>query len=205
MSLYLPLNRFERWLMNNPARVASQRFVELPFLGRWAEDRLDRVLEIGCGRGVGSELLLEKLGARHVDAFDPDEEMVRLARRRLESFGDRVELWAGSATQIPRPDASYDAVFDFGVLHHVLNWRDALREIHRVLRPGGRLIGEEMLERFIVHPISRRLFDHPLQDRFSFSRLTAALEAEGFRVLAGGEMAGIVGWFVAERPGETHG
>jgi ubiquinone/menaquinone biosynthesis C-methylase UbiE len=200
MTDFRKLNRFERWLMNNPARSACQRFVEVPLLTRWAKGLGGRVLEVGCGRGVGSELLLEQLVARKVDAFDPDAEMVALARRRLARFGDRVELWTGVATEIPRPDRTYDVIFDFGVLHHVVRWRDALAEIHRLLRPGGRLIGEEMLARFIVHPLSARLFDHPSEDRFDFRTLRRSLEDAGFELLAGGEFADLVGWFVAQRP-----
>src|SRR5207245_2589090 len=89
---------------------------------------------------------------------------VALAQRRLARRDARV--FVGDATRIAADDATYDAVFDFGIIHHVPQWRDALREIHRVLKPGGRFYAEEVLDRFIFNPLVIHLLDHPLSDRF---------------------------------------
>jgi ubiquinone/menaquinone biosynthesis C-methylase UbiE len=194
------LNRIEKAIVNNPIRAALQRRFEARRLidlggrieGGWA-------LEVGCGRGAGVELILNQFGAGRVDAFDLDPQMVALARRRLAPRGDRVRLWVGDVCRIPVPEQTYDAVFDFGIIHHVPNWRDAVAEIHRVLRPGGRFYAEEVLARFILNPVVRRLLDHPLEDRFDARQFAAALERHGFRVLGSRTMGKYFAWFAAEK------
>ena len=196
------LNRIEKAMMNNPVRAALQRRFEAPRLlamgGRVGGEGV--ALEIGCGRGVGTELVLDVFGARRVDAFDLDADMVERARRRLAPRGDSVKLWVGDATAIATPDASYDAVFDFGIVHHVPAWRDALREVRRVLKPGGRFYAEEVFEKFIAHPLWRRVLEHPQEDRFDHDRFRTGLEAVGLRVAASNELWNQFGWFVADRP-----
>jgi ubiquinone/menaquinone biosynthesis C-methylase UbiE len=195
------MNRLETWMMNNPVRAAAQRWHAGPLFERLG-GRTEglRVLEPGCGRGVGVEILLERFGAARVDAFDFDPEMVGLARRRLARYGERVKLWEGSATSIPAADGTYDAVFTFGVLHHVPAWREALAEVRRVLKPGGRLFAEESFASFITHPVWSRLLHHPQEDRFDAAGLRREFERYGLRVT--GEELGFgesLGWFVAVR------
>ncbi|MFO0565507.1 MAG: class I SAM-dependent methyltransferase [Polyangiaceae bacterium] len=195
------LNRFEKAMMLNPVRALIQRHYEAAVLEKLGgRARGQRVLEVGCGSGRGVQVLLERFGASEVDAFDLDPHMVTLARRRLAPERDRVHLWQGSVTEIRAGDASYDAVFDFGILHHVPDYRRALSEIFRVLRPGGRFFAEEVLERFIVHPVWRTLLDHPQRDRFDRTGFVAALESTGFVVRASQELLGAFAWFVADKP-----
>ena len=80
----MKLNRVEKALMNNPARALLQRWYEarlLEHLGGRVEGL--HVLEVGCGRGVGTQILFKRFCAGMVHAFDLDPEMVRLARKRL--------------------------------------------------------------------------------------------------------------------------
>lgn len=195
------LNRVEKLMMNNPVRALIQRHYEarkLVAMGGRADGK--RCLEVGCGRGFGVELVLRHFGAREVDAFDLDPDMVELARARLAPEGDRVRLWQGSVTEITAENASYDAAFDFGIIHHVPDWRDALSEIHRVLRPGGRLYMEEVLRKFILGPVWRRVLDHPLYDRFDLPELERALVAAGFEIVATDQLFGDFAWVVADKP-----
>ena len=140
------VNPLEFAMMNNPVRRLLQRYLEAPILrhlgGRLASGI---ALEIGCGPGHGARLALEVYGAARVDGFDLDPRMVRLARKRLARDGSRARLWVGDAEAIAAPDDSYDAVFDYGVIHHVAAWRRVLAEVHRVLKPGGRFYAEEVL------------------------------------------------------------
>jgi len=177
------LNAVEKALMNNPARAALQRHYEARVLQRLG-GRLDggRALEIGCGRGVGAEVILERFGADRVVAFDLDPDMVERARRRLARYGQRVTLSVGDATAMAEPDASFDAVFDFGIVHHVPDWRAAIGEVRRVLRPGGRFYFEEVTRHALQRWSYRTFLDHPEHDRFSAEELVAELERQGLRV-----------------------
>ncbi|MHC1764565.1 MAG: methyltransferase domain-containing protein [Verrucomicrobiia bacterium] len=62
-----------------------------------------RALEIGCGRGVGVEIILDVFGAATVDAFDLDPRMIAVARRRLARRGQKVRLWLDDAAAIGAP------------------------------------------------------------------------------------------------------
>ncbi len=194
------LNRIEKLMMNNPVRAALQRRYEAPKLvAMGGTMQGGRALELGCGRGVGAEIILERFGAEHVDAFDLDPDMVARARERLARFGDRVRLWVGDAEHIDAPDGAYDAVFDFGIIHHIPRWRGALAEIQRVLRPGGTFYAEEVLRDFIAHPVWRRVLDHPLEDRFDAEEFARAIEAAGLRPHETRTLGPWFAWFVASK------
>lgn len=195
------LNRAEFALMNNPVRAAIQRHFEAPRLLRMGGALGGgRALEVGCGRGVGTELILARFGANSVDAFDLDPRMVARARARLARHGSRVRLWVGDASAISAPNASYDAVFDFGILHHVPDWRRGLAEVERVLAPGGRFYAEEVMERFITHPVTRRVLEHPQRDRFDAAGFAQALREAGLEPTASDELWGAFAWFTARKP-----
>lgn len=194
------LNRVEFALMNNPVRAALQRRVEARRLLRMGGPMSGgAALEVGCGRGVGAEIVLDRFGADVVHGFDLDPRMVTRARARLAPRGARTRFWVGDAAAIPVPDATYDAVFDFGIIHHVPEWRRALGEVCRVLKPGGRFYAEEVLERFILNPLVRRLLDHPEHDRFDRARFSSALAATGLEPIGENEVLGLFGWFVATK------
>lgn len=197
------LNQFEYALMNNAIRGAVQRYFEAARLLRLGGPMQGgAALELGCGCGIGAELILDVFGAESVDAFDFDPRMVALARRRLRGRGNRVRLWTGDATAIAAPDGRYDAVFDFGIIHHVPDWRAALGEVKRVLKPGGRFYAEEVFRRFLCHPVWRHLFRHPQQDRFDRGEFESALAEYGLKHVASSQLWGGFGWFVADKPAE---
>ncbi len=109
--------------------------------------------------------------------------MVPLARLRLARYGpDRVTLLVASATSVPASDASFDAVFDFGIIHHVPDWRAAVGEVRRVLRPGGRFFFEEVTTHALARWSYRTFLDHPRRDWFSAGQFVAELERHGIAV-----------------------
>lgn len=181
------MNRVETTLVNSFPRRALQRFYEAPLLARLG-GRIPggRALEIGCGGGYGSRLILDRFGAATVDAVDLDPAAVAAAQRRLALYGDRVRLAVGDATDLTgalaATDASYDAVFDFAIIHHVEDWRAALSEVARVLRPGGRFFFDEVTATALSRPTYRRLFAHPEQDRFTAGDFLAELARHGLHV-----------------------
>ncbi|WP_211374291.1 class I SAM-dependent methyltransferase [Cellulomonas fimi] len=181
------MNALESAAVNNPARRALQRFYEVRWLTRLG-GRLDggRAVEIGCGSGYGTQLVVERMGASSVDAVDPDPRMVVRARRRLRRHANVVRVVHGDALDLAgalgAEDGSYDAAFDFAVVHHIEDWRSALDEVARVLRPGGRFYFVEVTSAALARPTYRRLFDHPEHDRFAAGQFLAELSRRGLEV-----------------------
>ncbi|MGW0554250.1 class I SAM-dependent methyltransferase [Streptomyces sp. NPDC002926] len=105
-----------------------------------------RVLEIGSGGGTMTAQLLTTHPGITLTAVDPDPAMVSASARRLAPFGDRASARTGDATALPFADGTFDAVVSFLMLHHVVAWESALAEAARVLRPGGLLIGYDLLD-----------------------------------------------------------
>lgn len=176
----MKLNQVEKALMNNPVRAMLQRFYEAPLLERLG-GRVEgkHALEVGCGRGVGTEIILERFGAREVYAFDLDPHMVQLARQRLRAYGpDRLKVAVGDVTAIDAQDESFDAVFDFGIIHHVPDWQIAVSEIRRVLKPGGRFFFEEVTCHALNRWSYRTFLKHPTENRFSGQEFVAELRVK---------------------------
>lgn len=195
------LNPVEFVLINNPIRPLLLQQLEARKLLRIGGKLPGaRALEIGCGMGSGVELIYDRFGAAHVDAFDLDPRSLRVAHRRFSQCRSSPHLWVGNTRHIPVCDGRYDAVFNFGVLHHVCLWREALTEIHRVLRPGGRFYCEEILKGFITHPVIVRLLHHPQQDRFNHHELADAITQAGFSIRGSDTLLNLYAWIVAEKP-----
>jgi len=102
----------------------------------------DRVLELGCGHGRTLALIAAIVTDGLVVGVDLAEDMVRMARRRCAAFVDAgtVEVKQGDGLALPYPDAAFDKAL---TVHTLYFWRDPLaqlREIRRVLVPGGRLV-----------------------------------------------------------------
>ncbi|HMQ05602.1 MAG TPA: class I SAM-dependent methyltransferase [Pyrinomonadaceae bacterium] len=180
----MKLNAVEKLLMNNPLRAYVQRHHEAAMFERFGgKTNGQKVLEIGCGRGVGTEIILERFGAAEVDAFDLDPDMIRRASTRLNDYPlSRLRLTVGDAEAIPAPDATYDAVFDFGIIHHIPVWQNSIKEVARVLKPGGKFYFEEVTQKALDRWFYRTLLQHPKENRFSGEHFIAELEKNGIEV-----------------------
>ena len=97
-----------------------------------------RVLEIGCG--TGTDLLQFARGGARVTGVDLTPRSIEIAQRRFEVYGQSGEFGLGDAEKLNFPDESFDVVYSFGVIHHTPDTEAAAREIHRVLKPGGKAI-----------------------------------------------------------------
>lgn len=127
--------------------VSPEEFanVETAFLegNPWLRDHYDfsamagkDVLEIGCGTGVAA-CLFAKNGAR-VTAVDLTAQAIDIATRNAAAQElTNVQFIQMDAEKLQFPDASFDHVFSWGVLHHSAHTEDAIKQVGRVLRPGG--------------------------------------------------------------------
>src|ERR1700676_785310 len=100
----------------------------------------ERILDVGCGPGFYCAELLQEVGpSGSVVGVDGSKAMLELAARRCSGH-DNVALHEGDALSLPGEDSSFDAALCVQVLEYVADPTAALSELHRALRPGGRVL-----------------------------------------------------------------
>jgi len=178
------MNSIEYWVVNNPIRGLIQRRLEAPRLKQLCNGRTDTILEIGCGQGTGAKIIYDLFSPQEYVGVDLDPKMVERARRKQRGLKN-AQFLQGDAAKLPFADGSFDLAIDFGIIHHIPNWRDALAELHRTLRTNGELFFEELpvetWERGIGKPL-KKVLDHPYEDMFRQREFLDELERLGFEV-----------------------
>jgi ubiquinone/menaquinone biosynthesis C-methylase UbiE len=176
----MKLTCFEKWAMNSAQRARQAEQTALALFEHISLPPQPRCLEIGCGQGVVTRLLVERFGAQVV-ATDFDPEQLAVAQERLADLGERVEFRIVDARAIPFDDAQFDAVFSFGVLHHILNgWRQVIAETARVVKPDGWFVFTDL----VVSPRAGRLLRRllPRLDQLEETALHACLAENGLHL-----------------------
>lgn len=132
------------------------------------------VADIGCGTGNAAELLAPVV--REVIAIDQSGPMLDAAKKRLAGIGT-VRFVEGVVTRLPLDDASVDAAVLVLVFHHVSELAQAMAELARIIRLGGKVLIVDMFEHELTH--FRNTMGHA---HLGFSRDTMAelLERNGF-------------------------
>ena len=178
------MNSIEYWAMNNPLRTFVQRHYEAPRLKRLSTGTAADVLEIGCGQGAGAEIIYDLFSPRKYVGIDLDPRMIRRAEKRAGALPN-ARFAEGDVSQLGFPDASFDLVMDFGIVHHVPDWKNALAEVHRTLKVHGEFLFEDLSvetwERGIGIPF-KKIADHPYEQMFRTQEFIDELVSLGFAV-----------------------
>ena len=149
------MTKFESVLCRSAPWRAATRRVVLPWaLHGFRPD--GHVLEIGAGSGAMAEQLLASFPSVSVTATDFDDAMVDSIARRLAPFGARATARQADATALPFADNSFDAVLCWIMLHHTVEWEKAVTEALRVVRPGGHVVGYDLLSTPPLRLLHRR-------------------------------------------------
>lgn len=110
----------------------------IPELAQFDQAKGKSVLEIGCGNGVDGVMFAQN-GARYT-GVDLTEAAVNATREHFQILGLPGTFQQENAQKLSFPDATFDIVYSWGVLHHTPDPSAAFAEVHRVLKPGGRAI-----------------------------------------------------------------
>ena len=143
----------------------------------------DRVLEIGCGTGNLALLVKRMRPQLQVAGLDPDPKALARAARKARTAGLALKLDRGFADELPYPDGSFDRVLSSLMFHHLEAdlRRPSLRQVLRVLRPGGSLhlmdFGGDSHHLHGLARLSRR--SRTLQDNWN-DRIPTLMREAGF-------------------------
>ena len=137
-------------------RLASQaRFLESMVYEKVDYSRVQTLLEVGCGVGAQTEILLERFPDLKIIGIDAAPEQIAVAQQRLAPAIEqgRVKLHVADALKLPLESDSLDAAFVCFFLEHVGDPVAVLKETRRVLKPGGIIYCTEVHNAtFFVHP-----------------------------------------------------
>jgi ubiquinone/menaquinone biosynthesis C-methylase UbiE len=147
---------FEQDMVAKYARLAPEYDARWSFyveattretLARLSLQPMDQVLDVGCGTGALLWRLAESHSAALLSGVDPVPEMLAVARRRLPA---EVELREGWAERLPFAEERFDLVVSCNMFHYIQRPAEALREMRRVLKPGGRLIVTDWCDDYLA-------------------------------------------------------
>lgn len=180
----MKMNTFETMLMTfDHGRHAYLRGIvrtlrELSQLGAGK-----KILEIGCGNGVGTLLIGEFFKPSEFIATEPDQKLVEIAR--VKNRHTKAVVEPGDAADLRFQSNEFDAVIGLSVIHHIPNWQVCVDELFRVIKPGGLLILKELsIETFesLFGMLARHLVSHPYDSMPGKDEFIAYLEQKGFNV-----------------------
>lgn len=193
----MKLNWIEKLIVNSPPRAWVQSHIELPTMLKHAPlDEDATILEVGCGRGKGLKALKARINPQKLHGFDTDLKQVEQARINCPG----AYVWQGALPRIPGPESQYDGVFDFGVLHHVPNWQEALKSMVDATKSGGNIYLLEYYRAFICNPIIKRILTHPQENRFSHAELIETCKKHGLTVLFETSKCQTFGMMIVQKP-----
>ncbi|WP_198540078.1 methyltransferase domain-containing protein [Streptomyces sp. CT34] len=165
----------------------------------------DRVLDVGCGTGYLTRRMAERVGpGGAVTGIDPSPSVLAYARRKgRHAAGARCTYQEGTAEALDLPDAVADVVVSSLMLHHLPEELRpaALREMYRVLHPGGRLIVAEFrpptsrFGRLLIHVLAGHAMEHS-----GVERLDGLIADAGFALQGCGDIRPWLRYLQAVRP-----
>ena len=167
-------NAFRNWIFSNIEFKRIRKLVSLP--------ENATCLEIGCGTGYAASQIFKNYHPQKLMAMDLDPKMIQIATSRYQTLP--IEFIVADATHLPYDQEQFDAIFEFGVYHHIPDWRSALQEIVRVLKPNGVFVAEDLSKDTFETTIGshgRKHFDHPYNEMFykqEFKKELGKLEFE---------------------------
>lgn len=137
------MNRLEKFMVNNFISDWINKKWGVKSLLEWVKVReAFSILELGCGKGTTTFCITQKFPEASIIALDYDAKQIGLARKSYHL--PNVNFVVGDAEELIYDNNSFDLVIGILALHHMPNWRNAIAEIYRVLKPKGYFVLKDM-------------------------------------------------------------
>jgi ubiquinone/menaquinone biosynthesis C-methylase UbiE len=180
-----PQKWFESMLENNPLRGYVRDVMEVkPLRAATGVGRIPHALHVACGNGDSTRLVLRQFPADKLSAIDRDDELIAAACKMNGS--ESVDFSVQDVCSLRFKDNSFDAAFDLADLHNTQDWKVGVRELHRVLKPGGLLILEELSQETFAYAagkLFKALTDHPYDSMLTMEGFRDHVLQTGFDIL----------------------
>lgn len=181
----MKMNQLEYWIMNfDLGRKVYLRGIVKKLQEISQLPPKQKILEIGCGNGIGTLLIEEYFKPSELIATEYDESLVEITKKKIK--GSNILVEQADATKFRFANDEFDAVVGLSVIHHIPNWEVALDELHRIIKPNGLLIIKELsIDTFSTFfgKISRKFVEHPYDDMFTEKEFIDYLKQKGFKML----------------------
>lgn len=151
----MKMGSLERQFVNSPSHSRQVSGHAEKLLNKISFQAGQTYLDVGCGNGAAPIHIARKYQLK-VIGVDVDPEQVRMALATSQGM-DNVQFHTVDGTQLPFDDGTFDIVSTNKVMHHVSNWPLALAEMHRVLKPNGYLIYNDLVFPKIVASLGSRI------------------------------------------------
>jgi len=165
----MKMTKLEKCFVNRQKKAEKNISKVCTALEKIQIEAIKDVLEIGCGIGLVSAYLAREYGF-HVYGTDFDTDEIQLAEEINEKI-PKLHFQIEDASKLSFDDNSFDLLISQNVFHHIPNWRNAVIEIKRVLRPGGFLIWFDLIIPFLLkkifNPITKNYGLYTKTDIFS--------------------------------------
>jgi ubiquinone/menaquinone biosynthesis C-methylase UbiE len=183
--MFVPESRFGVWFLKTETwaiHVLKRAFGDLERLIDDRQPRYGTIVDVGCGRGRSFRLLQERFRPSRMIGIDVDGAMLKIAAMETAQQGLVVEFQQTTSSRMMLPDESVDMIFCHQTFHHLMDQERALKEFHRVLKPGGLFLFAESTRKYIHSPMIRLLFRHPMDVQRTAGEYLVMIRAAGFDV-----------------------
>jgi len=167
-------NPMRRWLQKNVEFKTFQEFLDKHELS--LEGKV--VLDAGCGSGYSTKLI-QQFSPAELIGFDLMPSQIAIAKRKYSD----LDFFVGNVLNTQLDSNKFDAAFVFGILHHIPEWKDAIKELYRILKPEGVLLVEDFNKDASHFFATYMKFDHPAEAYFTWDEFTQHLKESGFAIL----------------------
>ncbi len=182
------MDKLSVWFCNTPPRRWILDFITKKYYTEYFDTLANKeVLEIGCGSGLGTKIILKYFTPSKIIATDLDERQITLAKKNVKDVNIIFEI--ADAARLNYPDNSFDAVFEYGAIHHIPSpdWQKCLQEVLRVLKPNGKLfvydVSIESFSKGIYGRFIKYTSVHPYDKMYKKEEFIDYVKSIGFRIL----------------------